>query len=45
MSFDQNIDFFNDYEFREYYFKPQYLFENSYKEKLEVNKLIKINYF
>ena len=36
MSFDQNIDFFNDYEFREYYFKPQYLFENSYKEKLEV---------
>ena len=45
MSFDQNIDFFNDYEFREYYFKPQYLFENSYKEKLEVSKLIKNKLF
>ena len=40
MSFDQNSDLFVDYEFKEYYFKPQNLLKNSYKDKLKIDKLI-----
>ena len=40
MSFDQNSDLFVDYEFKEYYFKPQNLLKNSYKDKLQIDKLI-----
>ncbi len=45
MTFDQNKNFFNDYEFREYYFKPENLIKNSYKDELEINKLIKNQLF
>ena len=40
MSFEQNKDLFTYYEFKEYYFKPENLLKNSYKDQLEINKLI-----
>ena len=40
MSFELNKDLFTYYEFKEYYFKPENLLKNSYKDQLEINKLI-----
>ena len=45
MAFDQNKELFNDYEFREYYFKLENLFENSQKNKINLNKLIESELF
>ena len=40
MIFEQNKNLFSNYEFKEYYFKPENLLKNSYKNKLEIKKLI-----
>ena len=45
MVFDQNKELFNDYEFKEYYFKLENLFENSQKNKINLNKLIESELF
>jgi len=45
MVFDQNKELFNDYEFKEYYFKLENLFENSQKNKIDLNKLIESELF
>ena len=45
MVFDQNKELFNDYEFKEYYFKLENLFENSQKNKIILNKLIESELF